>query len=371
MNLELQARSLSSELSKLPKEDLIKALNMLRAELSSVSPFRDNPIDCVQWVKTNEVGANDYNPNSVAPKEMDLLKTSILEDGYTQPVVTFAGDKGYLEIVDGFHRTRVAKELKEVKELLGGYLPVVKIRTSQSEKSNRMASTIRHNRARGTHSVDAMSEIVLELKSRNWKTARICRELGMEEDEVLRLCQISGLTHLFSDAEFSEAWESDSCTVDEDLDFSADEEATTQNTSDPNRIFHTFDKWEHAKAGFFLPGLPNRKKEDCEKEYAEFLSDAEAFDKAIEALFLEWPNACEHNLTNSSMNRIAWLGQAAACYAIGLPSTFRAGFSSLEKEKQESANGVAHKRLNLWLSSRGMEEISIEQATSSRNSDLF
>ena len=113
----------------------------------------------------------------------------------------------------------MAKESEIVGKTLNGYLPVTTVRNRQTNKSNRMASTIRHNRARGTHSVDAMSEIVLELKARNWKTARICKELGMEEDEVLRLCQVSGLSGLFSDVEFSLAWESDTSSSDSELDF--------------------------------------------------------------------------------------------------------------------------------------------------------
>lgn len=350
--------------------DKVKALNKVRTRLHEISPMRDHPIDLVLWEPLESVVRNDYNPNSVAPVELKLLETSIFEDGYTQPVVTWARENGR-EIVDGFHRSKIAKESEKIKQTLHGYLPVTTIRDKQVDKSNRMASTIRHNRARGTHSIDAMSEIVLELKARNWKTTRICRELGMEEDEVLRLCQITGLAGLFSDVEFSQAWESDISSCDDALDFSADFDVITQNTGDKARIFHTFDKWEAVKAGFFAPGIKNRAKDECEAEYAAFLGDLDAFGAGIEKVFKEWPNSCEHNLTNSSMNRIAWLGQAAACAAKGLPSTFRGGFALLPQHKQEEANALALKYLNFWLKTRDMPEVNMDLAISHRETDIF
>jgi hypothetical protein len=332
--------------------------------------MRDHPIDLVLWEPVATVKRNDYNPNSVAPTELKLLETSIAEDGYTQPIVTWiSGD--HREIVDGFHRSKIAMESEKVGKTLHGYIPVTTVRDRQLDKSNRMASTIRHNRARGSHSVDAMSEIVLELKARNWKTARICKELGMEEDEVLRLCQISGLSGLFGDAEFSLAWESDTASNDSELDFAADYSALTQNTGDKDRIFHTFDKWEAVGAGFFAPGLKGRSKDECEDEYGAFLADSNAFAEGIQKVFAEWPNSCEHNLTNSSMNRIAWIGQAAACAARGLPSTFRGGFSALPKEKQDEANQVALRYLNKWLKSKSIPEVTMDKAFSGRDSDLF
>lgn len=193
----------------------------------------------------------------------------------------------------------------------------------------------------------------------------------MEEDEVLRLCQINGLVGLFSDAEFSQAWESDTASNDQELNFEADYEAITQNTSDANRIFHTFDKWEAVAAGFFAPGIKGRDKADCEQEYGAFLSDPNAFAAGIQKVFNEWPNSCEHNLTNSSMNRIAWIGQAAACAERGLPSTFRAGFSILPLDKQTEANELALTYLNKWLTNKGLPIVNMTQAFSDRNSDLF
>jgi hypothetical protein len=152
------------------------------------------------------VQANSYNPNSVAAPEMELLRLSIAADGYTQPIVTNSeGD--HREVVDGFHRSRVGKECDDVRDRVKGYLPVVQIRAGRHDKSDRMASTIRHNRARGKHQVVKMSDIVVDLKKRNWSDARIAKELGMDPDEVLRLAQISGLADAFKDREFSQAWE--------------------------------------------------------------------------------------------------------------------------------------------------------------------
>lgn len=197
---------LCAEISALPDEEKVKALNKARQALHEISPFRGEPVDCVLWVPADQVEANDYNPNTVAPPEMRLLELSIGEDGYTQPIVAW-GKNDYYEVVDGFHRNRVGKECKEIRERIHGYLPITLINHDREDKGDRIAATIRHNRARGKHQVAAMSDIVLELSRRNWSDAKIGRELGMEPDEVLRLKQITGLAELFSDAEFSKAWE--------------------------------------------------------------------------------------------------------------------------------------------------------------------
>ena len=186
----------------------VALLNELRKVLAEQSPFQAEPVDLVEWVSTDEVQANDYNPNSVAPPEMELLRLSIMADGYTQPIVTNKED-GHREVIDGFHRNRVAREYSDVGDRVQGYLPVVQIRSDRGERPDRMASTIRHNRARGKHQVIAMSDIVLDLKRRNWSDEKIGRELGMDPDEVLRLTQITGLAEAFKDREFSEAWEAD------------------------------------------------------------------------------------------------------------------------------------------------------------------
>ena len=160
----------------------------------------NHPVSRVQWVPADKVYANDYNPNSVAPPEMELLQVSIESDGFTQPIVVWETEEGY-EVVDGFHRHIVGKKMGL------SHLPVVIVNADRTDKGDRMASTIRHNRARGKHQVGAMSEIVQDLARRNWSDQRIGKELGMSPDEVLRLKQISGLAEMFADEEFSEAWE--------------------------------------------------------------------------------------------------------------------------------------------------------------------
>lgn len=169
---------------------------------SNINPewTKSHPVSNVKWVEANLVQANDYNPNSVAKPEMELLELSIKSDGFTQPIVVWTRD-GMYEVVDGFHRHLVGKALGLT------HLPVVIINDDRSDKGDRIASTIRHNRARGKHRIEAMSDIVLDLSKRNWSDKKIGKELGMEPDEVLRLKQITGLAELFSDEEFSEAWE--------------------------------------------------------------------------------------------------------------------------------------------------------------------
>ncbi len=199
---------LKAYINGLSDTEKINTINEVKVALKEVSPFTYEPVDCVQWVKEELVIANDYNPNSVAPPEMELLHTSIQEDGYTQPIVVYQHD-GIYEVVDGFHRNRVGKEYKDIHDRIHGYLPVTIINDDRHEKADRIASTIRHNRARGKHRVEAMSDIVIELKRRNWSDAKIAKELGMDADEVLRLTQITGLADMFKDKEFSEAWEVD------------------------------------------------------------------------------------------------------------------------------------------------------------------
>jgi ParB-like chromosome segregation protein Spo0J len=194
-------------LSDLPEQERIDAINEIRLLLREYSPLRGEPVDCVLWVEQDRVEANDYNPNTVAAPEMKLLEHSIAEDGYTQPIVVWERTGRMYEVVDGFHRNRVGRESRPVRERVRGRLPVAVINAGRADREDRIAATIRHNRARGKHQVGAMSEIVVELSRRNWSDARIARELGMEPDEVLRLKQITGLAEMFADREFSEAWE--------------------------------------------------------------------------------------------------------------------------------------------------------------------
>ncbi|MCE7081136.1 ParB/RepB/Spo0J family partition protein [Streptomyces sp. ST2-7A] len=208
------ATTLFARLAELPEDQRIDTINALRTALARHSPMRDEPVDCVLWVKADRLQANDYNPNVVAPPEMRLLKHSIDADGYTQPIVAWPVEDwgptdGTYEVVDGFHRHRVGKETPALRKRLHGRLPVTVIRPERTERTDRMAATVRHNRARGEHTVDGMSDMVLELARRGKSDEWIGQELGMQPDEVLRLRQVQGLAELFADREFSEAFEAD------------------------------------------------------------------------------------------------------------------------------------------------------------------
>lgn len=208
------AEELFARLAKEPLEARIELVNALRRLLHKHSPFAAEPVDCVVWCPADEVTANDYNPNAVAPPEMRLLEHSITEDGYTQPIVAWQRD-GVYEVVDGFHRHRVGRESAVVRKRVLGYLPLAVIKSDRSDRGDRIAATIRHNRARGKHQVAKMSDIVIELKRRNWSDEKIGRELGMDSDEVLRLTQITGIAEMFSNQEFSASWDLE--TADESL----------------------------------------------------------------------------------------------------------------------------------------------------------
>lgn len=179
----------------------IDCLNEVREKLHEISPYRHHPTDFVKWVKSDEVEANDYNPNSVAPPEMKLLIRSIIEDGFTMPIVTFKED--VIRIVDGFHRRKSEQTSKQINDSTFGRIPITNIRKSQTDISNRMASTIRHNRARGEHSIELMQNIVSELVQVGMSDAWIMKQIGMDADELLRLKQLTGLQELFRDKDFS------------------------------------------------------------------------------------------------------------------------------------------------------------------------
>ena len=194
-------KELMQEISELPLEEKVETINFLNKSVSEISPFEE-PITNVQWIKQEEIQSNEYNPNHVAKPEMELLYESIKTDGYTQPIVAYHKKEGY-EIVDGFHRNRVGKEHKDIQNKLHGYLPITIINKPLDE---RMGSTIRHNRARGSHQIRSMSDIVLDLSNDGWSDEKISQKLGMEMDEVLRLKQITGLKEAFSNHEFSKSW---------------------------------------------------------------------------------------------------------------------------------------------------------------------
>lgn len=176
----------------------------MRQALHELSPIRSQPIDRVRWVPVEMVEPNQYNPNSVAHKEMKLLYTSILHDGYTQPVVTiWDEDKQKYVIVDGFHRYFTCRNNPDIRERNHGMLPIVVI---DKNINDRMASTVRHNRARGKHSVAGMSSMVFSMLEEGWDDATICNRLGMEPEELLRLKHITGFSKLFENAEYRQAW---------------------------------------------------------------------------------------------------------------------------------------------------------------------
>lgn len=186
-------------------DEKIEVLNYVRKRLHEISPMRHHPVDYVVWEKSENIEGNEYNPNSVAPPEMNLLIRSIIEDGYTMPVVTYKDEQ--LRIVDGFHRRKSERVNTQISRSTHGRIPITFIRDSQKDLSNRMASTIRHNRARGTHKIDLMVNIVKELKSIGQGDAWIMKNIGMDADELLRLKQLSGLIELFKDKQFSNSWE--------------------------------------------------------------------------------------------------------------------------------------------------------------------
>lgn len=178
----------------------------VRKEEFSMSDFV-SPVYGVLRVPIERIKANDYNPNAVAPPEMALLEISIWEDGYTQPIVTFYDKENEVYVVvDGFHRYLTIKNSKRIFERENGCLPIVVI---DKEMGDRMASTIRHNRARGTHNVELMSTIVSELVEMGKGDAWICKHIGMSVDELLRLKQITGVAALFANREFSASWEAE------------------------------------------------------------------------------------------------------------------------------------------------------------------
>jgi len=181
-------------------------LNELRAWIhEELSAYSTMPVDLVQWVPIDQVQGNDYNPNTVATNEMRLLYTSIEHDGFTQPIVTVLDeDSGKYVIVDGFHRHLVARTYPDVLGRVQGRVPVVVI---DKEINDRMASTIRHNRARGKHNTGGMATMVFALLENGWDDSAICAELGMESEELVRLKHVTGFSKLFEDVEYKLAWE--------------------------------------------------------------------------------------------------------------------------------------------------------------------
>ncbi len=202
---ENQIKVICGQIENLPLEQRIEALNFVREQLHEVSPFKSEPADFVKWVKTGKVHANEYNPNRVARPEMELLFISIKEDGITMPIVAMENpDTGDMEIVDGFHRNQTISNRREITDRVFGYIPVALIK---KDIDGRMASTIRHNRARGKHGVEPMAAIVAALVKQNWADAAIAEHLGMEAEEVLRLKQVEGIASIMANKNYDRAWE--------------------------------------------------------------------------------------------------------------------------------------------------------------------
>lgn len=206
-----------SKIGAMELDDKVKAINAVREKVHAISPFKHEPVDFVKWVPADFVEANDYNPNTVAPPEMELLRLSIANDGYTQPIVAMDCDD-HFTVIDGFHRNRVGKECEDIQARIQGHLPLAIINSEREGINDRVASTVRHNRARGKHGVQSMADIVMDLKKRNWSDKKIAKELGMDSDEVLRLSQITGLAEAFQHVSFSEAWESEQIIEDGEIE---------------------------------------------------------------------------------------------------------------------------------------------------------
>jgi ParB-like chromosome segregation protein Spo0J len=186
----------------LPVDQRVDIYNKVTSALKDMLGW-SHPVLATQLVPISNVVANDYNPNKVAPPEMQLLKLSIMKDGLTMPVVAAKHEDKYT-VVDGFHRTMTVKDNKEIMSSLEGYLPISVL---DKPLEDRITATVRHNMARGSHLTELSSKLIVILKEHNWSDARIAKELGMQADELLRLKQVSGLAELFKDREFSKSWE--------------------------------------------------------------------------------------------------------------------------------------------------------------------
>lgn len=198
------AEQLAQRIAALPLAGQVEALNSVRAALHQISPFKAEPVDFVKWALSADVEANEYNPNFVATPELNLLYLSIKEDGITMPIVAMPNEGAPHKIVDGFHRSRTIRERRDIGDRTHGYLPLSLI---EKPLADRMAATIRHNRARGEHQTELMGEIVASLTREGKTNADIARALGMEAEEVLRLKQVRGCATALANRAYDRAWE--------------------------------------------------------------------------------------------------------------------------------------------------------------------
>lgn len=186
-------------------EDPIAVIAEIRDCLHQASPLKDQPVNNVRWVPMEKVRANNWNPNAHAPKELELLHTSIAADHYTQPIVTvYDPASDCYTVVDGFHRSVIMRTYKDIEEMTKGLLPVVVI---DRPISDLMASTVRHNRARGSHSVSGMSQLVFSMLENGETDEQILEKLGMQPEELVRLKHITGFSKLFESVEYQKMWE--------------------------------------------------------------------------------------------------------------------------------------------------------------------
>lgn len=184
-------------------EDKVKFLNELRLFIHEISPFKHNPCDCIIWEKLENVKPNDYNPNVVPKNEFELLYTSIKEDGYTMPIVVFDEGNGSYTIIDGYHRYMVSKIFEDIRSKNLGYIPISIVKGKT--RAERIASTIRHNRARGQHQIVRMPNLILEL-SREWKDEDIMKKVGLDLGEIQKIKILGGYASLFKDKDYSKSW---------------------------------------------------------------------------------------------------------------------------------------------------------------------
>lgn len=201
-------------LSVLPLKEQVDTLNKVRERLHQVSPFRNEPVDCIIWQRNENVSANDYNPNHVATPEMRSLRRSIDKFGYGMPVVTWQDTDGSDVTIDGEHRGRIGKEITTVRSRVHGYLPVARVKKvlddgnyRDAERNDVIQATILYNEARGEHGTSPMTAIVAELLRNGWSDTDVAKELGMDADEVLRFKHNTGLPELFKNHNYSTAWE--------------------------------------------------------------------------------------------------------------------------------------------------------------------
>ncbi len=202
-----QAKNLFEKLAHLNDEDRMDTINEIRLALHGQSPMKHHPVDCVLWIKQEEVQANSYNPNKVAPPEMASLKISIETSGYTQPTVVWQEDteNGMYEIIDGYHRW-LTSQIPSISERVMGRLPVAIANQERTGLASRMGATVLHNESRGEPDVELVQKMVTDVVNSGMSDKWIMENFGMDADKLLRLKQLTGIAALFRDQEFSCSW---------------------------------------------------------------------------------------------------------------------------------------------------------------------